>query len=393
MLCLIDNVFSQSNDSNLFHLTGKIVGKDTGVVVLYYTDDEMKNNVASATLKNGEFKFTGKVNRVCDAHLWTDTSNHNFSDVTVVRFLLEPKNIEIVYEKPNGIIKGSASQEEKENFDKEKSALLIPKKEIQKQIDSLNIVSKHHSTPEIKEKIDQLYGKVNAINELIKPIDMSYISSHPDSYLSGFLLSSYKRKLPLDTIQVYYSLLGSEVKSSNEGRKIIEYLYPLTNDTDFRNKNPILGNEYNRQLNETKSVYDLSSKDSSGNVVNLNIFKGQYLLIDFWASWCQPCVENFPFMEKLKEHYKSYPIQFIAVSLDTDYSSWKESLKKHHLSGMQLSDSRGFSGMLPVYCKVVTSIPRYVLVDKEGQIINFDTPQPMNPELKTLLDKLLKVTD
>lgn len=387
------NIFSQSIENDIFNISGKIIGKDTGIVVLYYIDPDMKNNTVSANLKNGEFKFTGKVNRVCDAYLWTDTSNHNFSDQTVVRFLLEPKNIDIIYENPNAIIKGSDTQKENENFEKEKSTLLIPKKQIQKQIDSLYIISKQQSTSQITEKIDNLYADINAINAQIKPIDFYYIRSNPDSYLSGFLLSTYKRKVPLDTLQAYYILLGDEVKRSSEGRKIIEYLYPLTNDTNFRNKNPLLGPEYNKVLNETKSVYDLSSKDTSGNLVNLNDFKGQYLLIDFWASWCQPCLENFPFMDKLKKNYKSYPIQFIAVSLDTDPKQWKESIEKHNLSGVQLSDSKGFFGILPIFCKVVTSIPRYVLVDKMGKIINFDTPHPMNPELKILIDNLLKKSE
>ncbi len=354
-LLITNIVFSQSANSNKFTVTGKIFDRDTGFVVLYYTDPEIGNYIDSATLKNGEFKFAGKVNRVSDAHLWTDTTNHNFSDSSVVRFLLEPGNIFLTYSKGNATITGSKSQLEKENFNKEKSALHILKNQQQEE-----------------------------------SIDLAYIRQHKNSYLSGFLLSSYKRKLPIDTLQMYYNLLSNEVKASSEGKKVIEYIYPLTDDVGFRNKNPIHGSEYNKRLNEIKSVYDLSLIDTAGNKVSLKTFKGRYLLIDFWASWCKPCIQNFPFMEKLIEKYKSNPIQFIAVSLDTNSDTWKNAIKKHHLQGWQLSDLYGFDGILPVYCKVVTSIPRYILIGKDGNIMNYDTPQPMDPELKILIDKLFK---
>ena len=78
------------------------------------------------------------------------------------------------------------------------------------------------------------------------------------------------------------------------------------------------------------------------------------------------------------------------MSLDTDSTRWKEAIKKYNLHGIHLSDLKGFRGILPVYCKVVTSIPRYVLINKEGKIINADAPQSMNPELKIVIDGLLK---
>lgn len=108
--------------------------------------------------------------------------------------------------------------------------------------------------------------------------------------------------------------MSDNVKNSSEGFKVIDYLYPLTDDVDFRNKNPIFGLDFNRELNGIKSVYDLSSEDTLGNKVRFGEFKGQYLLIDFWASWCVPCIENFPSWETLQKQYKCDSIQFVSVS-------------------------------------------------------------------------------
>ena len=138
-------------------------------------------------------------------------------------------------------------------------------------------------------------------------------------------------------------------------------------------------------------MYDISLNDTSGNTISLKTFKGKYLVLDFWAGWCNPCIENFPFMEKLMKQYKSEPIEFISVSMDTDLNKWKNAIIKYKLPGIQLSDLKAFSGILPVYCKVVSSIPRYVLINKDGEIINYDAPQPMDTSLKKLLDQLLNI--
>ena len=388
-LLLISNAFSQPGYTNAFTITGKLIDRDTGTVKISYFDPEFTNAQIFAKLKDGEFEFSGKVNRVCEAYLWTDTTNKNFSDHTVIQFLLEPGNIDIIYNKGKAIIKGSKAQEEKERFDKVKSALVVPKQQFQAEYDSLYRVIMLHPNAQIREKMDILWGKIIVINEKIKPIDLEYIRFHPESYVSGFLLSSHKQSLALDTLQAYYTMLSAEVKSSREGQKVIEYIYPLTNDIDFRTKNPIFGNAFNQKLNNLKSIYDITLEDTSGRLINLKTYNGQFLLIDFWAGYCKPCIANFPFQEKLMQRYKSDPIQFISVSLDKDIFTWKEAIRKYHIHGIQLSDFKGQNGMLPVYCKVVTSIPRYVLINKEGEIINFDAPQPMDPDLKKLIDRLL----
>lgn len=390
LLNSVNTVFSQAANNKTFIITGRIIGRDTGTVVLYYADSENNNAIDSAILKKGKFRFSGTVNRVCDAHLWTDLNNHDFSDPSVVRFLLEPKNINILFNNPNAIISGSKSQVEKEKFDKEKSYLLVPKNQIQTKIDSLYKLSKLQSNPHIEEKTFELHAKIDSVNDCIKSIDLEYIKRHKNSYLSGFLLSTYKRKLPIDTLQVYYSLLGVDVKNSSEGKKVIEYVYPLTTDNAFRSKNSTFGLEFDKKLSKIKSIYDFSLNDKSGKKISFKIFKDKYLLIDFWASWCGPCIDNFPYLKKLIEEYKSDSIQFISVSLDKNSTRWKAAIKKYNLPAIQLSDLKGFDGLLPVYCKVVTSIPRYVLIDKSGKIINYDTPQPMDPGLKILIDNLLK---
>ncbi len=392
VLCLLNSAYSQSlKHNNPFTLTGKIIDRDTGTIRLNYWDTDNRQVAVFTKLVKGKFKFSGKINRLSSAYLWTDLDNDNYSDSSVVQILLEPGFINIVYDHKQAIIKGSDSQLEKETWEKQKKVLLAAiHLEFNKRVDSLNRLYQVGTDTVLKNDILESYPRINSNNEIIKNLDLQYIRDHNASLYNASLLLNYKRILALDTLQVYYSLLSETVKSTNEGYKLLSYIYPLSSDNKFRTDNPLGGAEFNKSLSQIRSVYDFKLKDTSGNEIKFETFSGKYLLIDFWASWCAPCIKNFPFFEKLMAEYKSDPIQFISVSLDSESSLWKKAVKKYNLPGLQLSDSKAFSGLLPVYCKVVTSVPRYVLINGEGKIIDFDAPQPDNPDLKKLLNSLLR---
>ena len=123
----IEKVYSQSTSGNTkFFLKGEIIDRDTGSVILWHFDNSNKGVADTIRLNKGKFNFSGTVNRVCEALLWTDLKNHAFDDPSVIRFLLEPDSMYILYKVSdalNPIIKGSQAQTEKENWDKEKSLL------------------------------------------------------------------------------------------------------------------------------------------------------------------------------------------------------------------------------------------------------------------------------
>ncbi len=390
---LLLNGFSQSyNTSNKFNIEGEILNRDTGTVVLWYEDYENKTQYDTATLEKGKFVFSGTVNRACEALLWTNIKNRNFDDRSVIRFLLEPKKIFITFKEtnePTTIMDGSNSQKEKENWDKQKSFLLFSKNAIQKSIDSLYLLSKKNDDFTLKDLISDLSKQGNSINEKLRTRDLDYIKKHSGSYLSGYLLLKQNRKLPIDSLQMYYSSLAANVKKSSLGKKLLGIIYPLTNDKAFRKSNPLFDLKFDKRLNNIKSIYDFSLNDTSGKKINFEIFKGKYLVLDFWASWCGPCLANVPMQKKMIEEYKSYPIQFVSISVDTDIDKWKKSINLHNFDGLHLSEPKAFAGLISVYFKILW-VPHYIIIDKTGRIINSHAPQPNDPELKTIIDKLLK---
>lgn len=130
---------------------------------------------------------------------------------------------------------------------------------------------------------------------------------------------------------------------------------------------------------------DLQFRSAAGIPIHLDHFKGKYVLIDVWASWCVPCIKMLPYLHKLEQQYKDQNITFIAISIDADKTKWENKIKELKLEGHQLLDQQGeFAKKMNI-----TGIPHYILYDPEGKLVSYKTALPDNPELKKLLDTLL----
>ena len=378
------------NTKKHFKLSGVIVGKDTGKIAINYNDWNNRGVFDTTQIINGKFEFTGTVNVVSDANIWTDIKNISFSDKSVIRFLLEPGNISVTCSSEDGakaIIKGSNTQIEWEHWENEKSKIISSIEPYKKRADSLYLLSKKDSTQ--LKTFKEIIRQMDSINIVTRIADLNYIRKQNKSYLSGFLLSKHKRKMVVDSVQNYFELLTRNVKESNVGYTVLKYVYPLSDNISFKKTNPLNGVEFDEKLASIKSVHNLFSTNQFGDSVYFENFRGNYILIDFWASWCKPCLADVPHLKEIIEEFKDDSIKFISVSLDTDEIKWKNAISAYNLNWVQVSDLKGFHGLVPTYCKIVIGIPHYVLVDKNGKIIDSNAPRPDDPQLKILISKLL----
>ncbi|PTR01150.1 AhpC/TSA family protein [Mucilaginibacter yixingensis] len=130
--------------------------------------------------------------------------------------------------------------------------------------------------------------------------------------------------------------------------------------------------------------------DTQGRLVGLEDFKGKYVYIDLWATWCGPCMAEVPFLKDVTKKYAGLNIAFISISIDklSDAAKWKTTVKTHELSGTQLlAENEWKSDFVKKYN--VNSIPRFILLDPDGKIISADADRPSAASLQVLLDKLL----
>jgi thiol-disulfide isomerase/thioredoxin len=136
--------------------------------------------------------------------------------------------------------------------------------------------------------------------------------------------------------------------------------------------------------------FNFTFRDINDKDVSFTDFRGKIVYIDVWATWCAPCKQEMPFLKELEEEFKGEDIEFVSISLDKPkaHKKWKKFVKDHELSGVQLFAEKAFESTIAKDYKI-NSIPRFLLFDKEGTIINTDAKRPSDPDLKKILKKLL----
>ena len=132
-------------------------------------------------------------------------------------------------------------------------------------------------------------------------------------------------------------------------------------------------------------------ENHKGGSSKLEDFRGKYVYIDVWATWCGPCRAEIPHLKKTEETYHNKNIEFVSLSVDTqkDHDKWKKFVDEKQLGGVQvMADKDWNSDFVKAYA--IQGIPRFILIGPDGKIVNADAPRPSSPELAQLLDTLVK---
>ena len=127
-----------------------------------------------------------------------------------------------------------------------------------------------------------------------------------------------------------------------------------------------------------------------GGMTGLEDLAGKIVYIDVWATWCGPCLREIPALKSLENDYHNKNIAFVSLSIDEkkDYQKWRTIIADKELTGIQLmADNNWNSSFVTSYG--IKGIPRFILIDAAGNIINSDAPRPSNPEIRSVLDELL----
>ena len=135
---------------------------------------------------------------------------------------------------------------------------------------------------------------------------------------------------------------------------------------------------------------DFSLADINGKRFDLSDFKGKYVYMDIWATWCGPCKVQIPFMKELEKQFHDAPIHFVSVSLDKleDKPIWEKMVRENQMSGVQLfagrEDNFGFDYKIEY-------IPTFIILDKEGNIMIDRAPAPMDYQTGEINQQLVDI--
>ncbi|RAJ08658.1 peroxiredoxin [Chitinophaga skermanii] len=183
-------------------------------------------------------------------------------------------------------------------------------------------------------------------------IELDFAKEHPNSPVSLDVIVRYSGvRMMIDEVEKAYNALLPTLQSSEKGK----YVHGMILKTN--------------EIKVGQAMRDFTLKDMEGNIVQLSAFKGQYILLDFWASWCKPCREEHPNLKKLFEQYGAGNFKIVSVSIDERKNDWLAAVAKDQLTWTQLLDNTG-TAVAKMYG--VTSIPSNVLINPQGIIIKKD---------------------
>lgn len=316
-----------------------------------------------------------------------------------------------------------------------KTAVKAHQDELQKILDSHEISDRN-----FKEKVEAEFDYFGVIMTESYENAHRYFTQNPEFNVSDNFYDSTKNfkfndvdaytdsSTYRDVVMAHYNRLADE-KEEKDGENYALAFMKLV-DADFPN-GPVKEDLFNQHLqyglaptaemSEVFEIYKNSEPDSEnlashseryemllnlmpgktspnfenfenykGGEVSLKDLEGKYVYIDVWATWCGPCLQEIPFLKEVEKDYENKNIQIVSMSIDVekDYDKWRDMIEKENLGGLQiLADKNWESSFVQEYG--IRGIPRFILLDPEGNIVSADAPRPSDPKLRTMLDELL----
>ena len=197
-------------------------------------------------------------------------------------------------------------------------------------------------------------------------------AEHPDVEAAAFYYYVFNRETPLDAYEAGFNRFTERVQNSLMGKNARE---------------EIISRKATRGGIDAP-VFTL--KDPDGNPVSLESLRGQYVLLDFWASWCRPCRESMPHVKELYEAYHGKGLEILGISTDSDADDWKQALAEEDAPWMhvidEIPDKREGSRVAGIYG--VHAVPTLFLIDPEGKMIGKMEHDSLAVTLHRLLDSV-----
>ena len=221
--------------------------------------------------------------------------------------------------------------------------------------DEVSIIKMKDSVHVLENKRKSLYG--------------DFITKNPNSIMSLYALRMYSfinMENPLEVEKLLFTIADS-----------------LQRNGDVKDLKVRVEEAKKIMVGQPAPVF--SQADTSGKLIKLTDLQGQYVLIDFWASWCKPCRAQNPALVKLYNQFRDKGFTILGVSLDSDKRNWVKAINEDHLDWLHTSDLRSWKNQAAIMYKIF-SVPQNYLLDKKGKII------AKNLDEEELIKKLNEVT-
>jgi len=349
-LLLTAPLWAQKN--NEYIIRGKIENQGNAKILLAYADKNSANgmHIDSVAAVDGIFTLQGTITEPTLAYFLTKVRGKNMN---MQQLILSPTRIQI-----SGDAKNLDQAKLSDDF---YNAPFNEYKRLSEKPDLVSARLDQHYRLAKKAKDTLLMKKysdsIKVADDQKDQIRKQFIAAHPKAWITPYIMQAYLVSTPLEVLEPMYLKLDKSIRQTSYGKAIADKINGL------------------KATKMGQQAISFIKTDKEGNTIDLGKYRGKYVLLDFWGSWCGPCRASHPHLKQLYQQYKDKGLEILGIayengaSLQEQKKSWLQAVTEDGLPWIQLLNNEGADQQDIVKLYGVSAFPTKILLDKEGKIL------------------------
>ena len=221
-----------------------------------------------------------------------------------------------------------------------------------------------------RQKRDSIAREIERVTKEQQDQMEAFLKSYSDSDVAPFFIEvNMLRMMSLEQISAFYDRFTDRVKQTEKGKEMGERIAQL------------------KRLAPGSPAPEFELTTPDGKKLALKDLRGHIVLIDFWASWCGPCMDEMPNVKAIYEKYHDRGLEIVGVSMDNNKANWERAIERAGLVWHHVSSLKGMNRCPVAKLYQVVAIPKLYIIGKDGKIIAKDL---RGEELREKIDELFE---